>query len=89
MLDTKNSRKRIQWTRSDSEFAKSQPPDSAIKVIFLALERHGIKLEDSDCVFGTNSISKEEALVWGNFRGLDLWSNWEDFASSNRVLYKK
>ena len=69
---TKSVKERISWTRSDSELAKQQRADSAIKIIICALERYGVNLEDSYCTFGKNSISKEEALSWGNLEALEL-----------------
>ena len=89
MLMTKSVKERISWTRSDSEFAKQQWADSAIKIIIGALERYGVNLEDSHCTFGKNPTSKEEALSWRNLEALELWSNWEDLATSNGVLYRK
>ena len=86
---TKGVKERISWTRSDSELAKRQRADSAIKIIILALERYGVNLEDSHCTFRKNPISMEEALSWGNLEALELWSNWEDLATSNGVLYRK
>ena len=86
MLMTKSVKERISWTRSDSELAKRQRADSAIKIIILALERYGVNLEDSHCTFGKNPISKDEALCWGNLEALELWSNWEGLATSNGVL---
>ena len=65
MLMTKSVKERISWTRSDSELAKRQRADSAIKIIICALERYGVSLEDSHCTFGKNPVSKEEALSWG------------------------
>ena len=82
-------KKRISWTRSDSELAKRQRSNSAIKIIILALERYGVNLEDSQCTFGTNPISKEEALSWGNIEALESWINWEDLATSSGLLYRK
>ena len=82
MLMTKRVEERISWTRSDSELAKGQRVDSLIIIIIFSLERYGVILEDSYCTFGTNPISKEEALSWGNIEALELWSNWEDLATS-------
>ena len=89
MLMTKGVKERISWTRSDSELAKRQRADSAMKIIICVLERYGVNLKDSHCTFGKNPISKEEALSWGNLEALELWSNWEDLATSNGVLYRK
>ena len=89
MLLTKSVKESISWTRCDSELAKRQRADSAIKIFIRVLERYGIHLEDSHCTFGKNPISKEEALSWGNLKALELWSNSEDLATSNGVLYKK
>ena len=89
MLMTKSMKERISWTRSDSELAKRQRADSEIEIIICAIERYCVKLEDSHCTFGKNPISKEEALSWGNLEALDFWSNWEDLATSNGVLYRK
>ena len=89
ILMNKSVRERISWTRSDSELAKRQRADSAIKIIICALERYGVNLEDSHCTFGKNSISKEGAQSWGNLEALELWSNWEDLAISYGVLYRK
>ena len=89
MLMTKSVKERISWTRSDSELAKRQRADSAIKINICVLEGYGVNLEDSHCTFATNPISKEEALLWGNLEALELWSNWEDLATSNGVLYRK
>ena len=89
MLMTKGVKERISWTRSDSELEKRQRADSEIKIIICALERYGVTLEDSHCTFGKNPISKEEAQSWGNLEALELWSNWEDLATSNGVLYRK
>ena len=89
MLMNKSVQKRISCTRSDCELAKRQLSDSAIKIIILAIERYGVNLEDSHCTFGTNQISKEEALSWGNLEALELWSNWEDLATSNGVLCRE
>ena len=86
---TKNVKERYSWTRSDSELAKRQRADSAIKIIVCVLERYGVNLEESHCIFGTNPISKEEALSWENLKALELWSNWEDLAKSNGVVYRK
>ena len=89
MLLTKSVKERISWTRSDSELAKRQRSDSANKIIVLALKRYSVKLEDSLCTFGNNPISNEEAPSWGNLEALELWSNWEDLATSNGFLYRK
>ena len=89
MLMTKGVKERISWTRSDKELAKRQRADSAIKIIICVLERYGVNLEGSYCTFGKNLISKEEAPLWGNLEALELWSNWEDLATSNGVLYRK
>ena len=89
MLLTISVKERISWTRSDSEHAKRQRADSSSKTIICALERYGVNLEDSHSTFGKNPISKEEALSWGNLEALELWSNWEDLATSNEVLYRK
>ena len=89
MLMTKGVKEQISWTRSDSELGKRQRADSAIKIIICALERYGVNLEDSNCTFRTNPISKEEALSWGNVEALELWSNWENLATSSGVLYRK
>ena len=59
MLMTEGVKERISWTRSDSELAKRQRADSAIKIIICALERYGVNLEDSHCTFGNNPISKD------------------------------
>ena len=85
MLMTKSVKERISWTRSDSELAKRQRADTAIKINICTLERYGVNLEDSHCNFGKNPISMEEAQSWGNFEALELWSNWEDLATSNGV----
>ena len=89
MLMTKSVKERISWTRSDSELAKRQRADSAIKINTCVLEKYGVNLEDSHCTIGKDPISKEEALFWGNLDALELWSNWEDLATSNGVLYRK
>ena len=89
MLMTKRVKERISWTRSESELAKQQRADSAIKIINCALQRYGVNLDDSHCTFGKNPISKEGALSWGNLKALELWSNSEDLATSNGVLYRK
>ena len=89
MLMTKSVKEQISRTRSYSELAKRQRADSAIKIIICVLERYGINLEDSHCTFGRNSISKEEALSWGNLEALELWSIWDNLATSNGVLYRK
>ena len=89
ILMNKSVKERISWTRSDSELAKRQRADSALKIIICALERYSVNLEDSHCTFGKNPISKEEAQSWGNFEALELWSNWTDLATSNGVLYRK
>ena len=89
MLMTKCVKERISWTRSGSELAKRQRADSAIKINICVLERYGVTLEDSHCTFGKNPISKEDALSWGNLEALEVWSNWEDLATSNGVLYRK
>ena len=89
MLLTKIVKERISWTRSDSQLAKRQWANSAIRIIILALERYGVNLEDSHCTFGKNPISKEGALSWRNHEALELWSKWEDLATSNGVLYRK
>ena len=86
---TKSVKERISWTRSDSELAKRQRADSAIKNIICVLEQYDVNTEDSHCVFGKNPITKEEALSSGNLEALELWSNWEDLATSNGVLYRK
>ena len=86
---TKRVKERISWTRSDSELAKRQGANSAIKIISCALERYGVNMEGSHCTFGKNPISNVEALSWGNLEALELWSNWEDLATSNGVLYRK
>ena len=64
MLMNKAVKERISWTRSDSELAKGQRVDSAIKIIICALERYGVNLEDLHFTFGKNPISKEEAQSW-------------------------
>ena len=62
MLRTGNLKERISWNRSDSELAKRQRVNSAIKIINCALERYRVNLEDSHYTFGMNPIFKEEAL---------------------------
>ena len=89
VLLTKSVTERISWTRSDSKLAKRQRADSAIKIITLALEGYVVNLGDSHCTFGTNPISKEEALSCGNLESLEQWSNWEYHGTSNGVLYRK
>ena len=89
MLMTKGVKERISWTRSDSQLAKRQRVDSAVKIIICALERYGVILKVSHCTFGKNPISKEDGESWGNLEVLELWSNWEDLATSNGVLYRK
>ena len=89
MLMTKGLKERISWTSSESELAKRQRADSAYKLIICELEQYGVNLEDSHCTFGKNPISKVEALSCGNLEALELWSNWEDLATSNGVLYRK
>ena len=74
MLINKSVKERISWTRSDSELAKRQPADSAVKIFIYVLERYGVNLEDWHCTFGKNPISKEEVLSWGNLEALELWS---------------
>ena len=88
MLMTKGVKERISWTTSDSELAKRQRADSEIKIIICALERYGVNLEYSHCTFGKNPISKEEEQSWGKLEALELWSNSEDLATSNEVLYR-
>ena len=63
MLKTKSVKERISWTRSDSELAKRQRADSAIKMIILALERYVVNLEDSHCTFGKNPISRRKPYL--------------------------
>ena len=53
---TKSVKERFSWTRSDSELAKRQQTDSAIKINICVLERYGVNLEDSHCTFGKNPI---------------------------------
>ena len=89
MLMNRGVKERISWTRNNSELAKRQRADPAIKTTICALERYGVNLEDSHCAFGKIPISKEEALSWGNLKVLELWSNWEDLATSNGVLHRK
>ena len=89
MLLTNSVKERFSWTRTDSELAKRQRTYAALKILILALERHSGNLEDSYCALGMSSVSKEEALSWGNLEALELWSNWEDLATSNGVLYRK
>ena len=89
MFLTKILKERILWTRSDKDLAKRQRADSAIKINICVLERYGVNLEGSYCAFGKKPISKEEALSWGNLEALEVWSNWEDLATSNGVLYRK
>ena len=89
MLMTKGVKERISWTRSDNELAKQPQADAATKTNIWALERYGVNLEDSHCTFGKTPISKEEAQSWGNLEALELWSNWEDLATSNGLLYRK
>ena len=72
-----------------STLAKRQPSDSAFKMINFIFERYSASLEGSHFTFGTNPISEEEALSWKNLEALELWSNSEDLASSNEVLYRK
>ena len=86
---TKCKKERISWTRADSKLAKRQRSDSAIKIVVLAPERYGVNLEHSHCTLGTIPISKEEALSWGSLEALELWRKWEDFSTSNGVLYRK
>ena len=86
MLMTKSVKERISWTRCDSELAKRQRADYAIKITICVIERYGVNLEGSHCNFVKNPISKEEALSWRNLEVLEHWSNWEDLAISNGVL---
>ena len=63
MLRSKSVKERISWTRSDSELAKQQRADSAIKIFICALERYGINLEDSHCTSGKNLISNRKPYL--------------------------
>ena len=44
MLMTKRVKERISWTQSDSELAKRQRADSAIKMIVWVIERYDVNL---------------------------------------------
>ena len=85
---TESVKERISWTRSDSELTKRQQANSAVKIIIPALESYGVNLE-AHCTLGTIRISKEEDISWGNLEASNLWSNWEDLATTNGVLYRK
>ena len=85
---TNSVKERNSWTRSESELAKRQRAYSAIRIFICALERYGVNLEDSQCTFGTNPVSKEETLSRGNLEALELWSNSEDLATANGVSYR-
>ena len=63
MLMTKSVKERISWTRSDSELAKRQRADSAIKIIICALERYGVNLEDSHCTFGESDLQGGSTIL--------------------------
>ena len=89
MLLAKSVKERTFWTRSDSELAKRQRAVSAIKIIICVLERYGVNLEGSHCTFEKNPISNEETPSWGNLEASELWSYWEDLATSNGVFYRK
>ena len=65
MLMTKSVKERISWTRSDSELAKRQRVNSALKIIICALERYGVNLEASHCTFERTRSPRRKPYLGG------------------------
>ena len=68
ILMTKSVKERISWTWSDSELAKRQRADSAIKIIICVPKRYGVNLEDSHCTFGKKPNLQGGSLILGEPR---------------------
>ena len=80
---------RISWTKSDSALAEQQKLDQGIRCILNNLNSEVVKLKGTIESLGENSISKDDAMTWGNPEAVELWTKWEELAMSNGVLFRR
>ena len=58
-------------------------------ILFREMVRRGIRIDGTLEDLGSNPNSREVALEWSCPEALELWSNWDQLALANRVLYRK
>ena len=58
-------------------------------IIFREMVRSGIRIDGTLDDLGPNPIPREVALEGSCPEALELWSNWDQLALANRVLYRK
>ena len=80
---------RISWTKSDSALAEQKKLDPGIRCILNNLNSEIVKLNGTMDSLGENSISKDDAMTWGNPEAVELTTKWEVLAMSNGMLFKK
>ena len=79
---------KISWNRTKAEIEDYQLKDPSIGLFLKQLEQLGFRFEPGYNDLGANQIKREEALKYGpEFVG--NWSQWEQLAISNGVLYRK
>ena len=79
----------ISWTRSDSDLAYGHRMDRSTGLLFREMVKRGIRIDGTLEDLGPNPIPREVALEWSCPEALELWSNWDQLALANRVLYRK
>ena len=63
--------------------------DRSTGLLFREMVRRGIRIDGTLEDLGPNPIPREVALGWSCPEALELWSNWDQLALANRVLYRK
>ena len=63
--------------------------DRSTGLLFREMVRRGIRIDGTLEDLGPNPIPREVALEWSCPEALELWSNWDQLALANRVLYRK
>ena len=89
MLGAESVAERISWTKSDSALAEQQKLDPGIRCILNNLNSKIVKRNETIESLGENPISKDDAMIWGNPKAVELWTKWEELAMSNGVLFKR
>ena len=89
MLVAENVTERISWTKSDSALAEQQKLDPAISCILNKLDSEKLKQNGTIETLGKNTISKDFAMALANPEAAELWTEWEELAMYNGVLFKR
>ena len=89
MLAAESVTERFSWTKSDSALAEQQKLDPGIKCNLKNLNKETVKWNGTIESLGENPISKDDAMTWGKPEAVELWTKWEELATSNGLLFKR